>query len=166
MSAAQHEPGTTTGTEHRERRAALWVGRALTYVVYAYVLVTEIILALGFVLLLFGANPAPSFVAWVYRSMDRAMEPFRGIFTPIDLGTSGGNDVESVLDTSVLFAMIIYAIVALALRALLDWLTSRIARIDETERERRRLQAMRQPGAPSFGTEPGTGPVDPPYGRH
>ncbi len=139
MTDAGSEPGGTRpeGPEHRERRAVLWVGRALAYVVYGYVILTEVILGLGFVLLLFGANPDPSFVAWVYRSMDRSMEPFRGIFSPIDLGTTG-IDVEAVLDTSVLFAMIVYALVALALRALLDWLTGRISRIDLAGQQRQR----------------------------
>ena len=39
------------------------------------------------------------------------MERFRGIFTPIELGLTG-NDVEAVLDTSVLFAMLVYGIFA------------------------------------------------------
>ena len=107
----------------------LWITRALGYAVYVYVVVTEIVLLLGFVLLLFGANPEPSFVQWVYRSMDRAMEPFRGIFTSIELGETSG-EVGAVLDTSVLFAMIVYGILALAVRAGIDWLTARIDRLD------------------------------------
>lgn len=74
---------------HRHRRMVLWGARALGYVVYAYVVLTEIVLALGFVLLLFGANPDPPFVQWAYRSLERAMEPFRGIFTSIELGQTG-----------------------------------------------------------------------------
>ncbi len=45
-------------------------------------------------------------------------------------GSTGGNQVSSVLDTSVLFAMIVYAILALAVRALIDWLTLRLDRLD------------------------------------
>jgi len=78
------------------------------------------ILVMGFFLLLFGANPDAAFAEWVYRALDRVMKPFRGIFESVDLS---GN---SVLDVSVLFAMIVYGMLALALRALIDWLTYRI----------------------------------------
>lgn len=107
------------------RKYTVWTVRALSYFIYAYFVIVEIILGLGFVLRLFGANPTSSFVDWVYRNLDRAMSPFRGMFEPIELGVAG-NDVPAVLDTSILFAMIVYAIVVLALRALIDWLTHRI----------------------------------------
>jgi uncharacterized protein YggT (Ycf19 family) len=97
------------------------VARALTYLVYAFVLVALILLVLGFFLLLFGANPDASFAEWVYRSLTRVMAPFRGLFEPVKL------DGRSVLDVSILFAMIVYGIAALLLRALIDWLTVRIA---------------------------------------
>jgi hypothetical protein len=113
----------------QSRRSAVWLARAVTYFVYAYVVVVEIILGMGFFLLLFGANPSASFVEWIYRSLARAMEPFRGMFTPVDLGTTG-NDVVSVFDASILFAMIIYALLAIGLRALIDWLTYRIRLLD------------------------------------
>ena len=114
---------------HRHSRTLLWGTRALGYVVYAYVVLTEIVLMLGFVLLLFGANPEPPFVQWVYRSLERAMEPFRGIFTSIELGQTG-NDVEAVLDTSVLFAMVVYGIIAWLVRAGIDWLSGHLARLE------------------------------------
>ncbi len=99
------------------------VGRAITYLVYAFVIIALVILVLGFFLLLFGANPNASFTAWVYRGLDRVMAPFRGIFEPVKLNG------KSVLDTSVLFAMIVYAIVGLALSGLIGWLTDAIARL-------------------------------------
>lgn len=117
--------------------------RVVAGVTYAYVLVVEIILGVGFILLLFGANPSSGFVEWVYRSLDRAMRPFRGIFAPVELGVAG-NDVPSVLDTSVLFAMIIYGIVAIALGSLLHWLKTRIKNIDRTNEMRAAEQAHRQ----------------------
>lgn len=123
-------PQEDEGHVHATRRAILWIIRALTYLVYAYVIFVEIILLLGFFLLLAGANPSSSFVEWVYRSLDRVMEPFRGMFTPIELGTTSGNEVESIFETSVLFAMIIYVIVAILINVLLDWLTGRIRRLD------------------------------------
>jgi uncharacterized protein YggT (Ycf19 family) len=98
-------------------------GRALVYLVYFFVLVSLVILVFAFFLLLFGANPDASFTEWIYRAMDKVMAPFRGIFKPVNLNG------DSVLDTSVLFAMIVYGIVGLALRALIDWLTYRIGLI-------------------------------------
>lgn len=97
-----------------------WIARALTYLVYAWVIVALVILLLGFFLLLFGANPDAPFAEWLYRGLRRVMAPFRGLFEPVPL------DGRSVLDVSILFAMIVYGIVALFLHALIDWLTARI----------------------------------------
>ena len=99
-----------------ERKAIVWVVRALSYLVYFYLIVVEIVLFIGFFLLLFGANPSAGFTQWAYRNLDRVMAPFRGIFTPIQLGTTTA-DVQATFDTSVLFAMIIYGIVALIFSA-------------------------------------------------
>src|SRR3954468_5079629 len=96
------------------------IARVLTYLVYAFVVISLIMLVLGFFLLLFGANPDAGFSEWVYRSLERVMAPFRGIFEPIDLS---GN---SVLDTSVLFAMIVYGIAGMFLSAAVDWLSERV----------------------------------------
>src|SRR5215475_13860511 len=95
------------------------IARILTYLVYAFVLFTLVSLLLGFFLLLFGANPDVPFAEWVYRSLDRVMAPFRGIFESVQLNG------DSVLDTSVLFAMIVYGIVGIALSALIHWLTTK-----------------------------------------
>jgi uncharacterized protein YggT (Ycf19 family) len=99
---------------------ALRAGRALVYLVYFFVTVALIVLTFGFFLLLFGANPDAEFAEWVYRSLDRVMAPFRGLFESIPLNG------QSVLDVSVLFAMIVYGIVALALGALIEWLSQRL----------------------------------------
>jgi uncharacterized protein YggT (Ycf19 family) len=101
--------------------------RVLTYLVYAFVLVALTILAFGFILLLFGANPDAAFAEWVYRSLERVMAPFRGIFESVPLNG------DSVLDTSVLFAMIVYGLAGLLLSALIDWLTRRLAMVRRYE---------------------------------
>ncbi len=113
------ESATSTSTEVGLARAA----RVITYLVYAFVIVALVILVFGFFLLLFGASPDAAFTEWVYRSLDRVMAPFRGIFETVPLNG------ESVLDTSVLFAMIVYSIAGLALRALIDWLTAKITEL-------------------------------------
>src|SRR5262245_52741026 len=97
--------------------------RFLTYLVYAFVLVALTILAFGFFLLLFGANPDAPFAEWIYRSLARVMAPFRGLFEPVPL------DGDSVLDPSILFAMIVYGLAGLLLSSLIDWLTRRLAMV-------------------------------------
>ena len=101
--------------------------RFLTYLVYAFVLVALTILAFGFFLLLFGANPDAPFAEWIYRSLARVMAPFRGIFEPVVL------DGDSVLDPSILFAMIVYGLVGLLLNGLIDWLTQRLVVVRRRE---------------------------------
>jgi uncharacterized protein YggT (Ycf19 family) len=125
------------------------VARALVYLVYFWVMLSIAILVTGFFLLLFGANPDASFAEWVYRALDRVMKPFRGIFESVDLS---GN---SVLDVSVLFAMIVYGMLALALRALIDWLTYRIVLVQQREAA---LASSMQ--APTVAAMP---PVSPPH---
>ncbi len=161
-----------------ERKVVLMIIRVISYLVYIYLVVVEIILLLGFVLLLFGANPTASFTQWVYRNLDRVMSPFRGIFTPIELGVTG-SDVPAVFETSVLFAMIIYGIVALLFSALIGWLSGRLHQIDDAETELQRraeyqarvdaVAAQQQAGQPAAGVTgsvsappPGSVPPAPP----
>src|SRR6476619_5324099 len=122
-----------------ERRVIVLVARAITYLVYFYLIAVEIILVLGFFLLLFGANPSAGFTQWAYRNLDRVMEPFRGIFTPIQLGTTSGN-VEAVLDTSVLFAMIVYLIIGMLLSGLTRWLSQRLRYLNAAEADAKRRE--------------------------
>jgi hypothetical protein len=113
------------------RDLGLTVGRiskALLWIVYVWVVLNLVLLFLAFVLRLFGANPEAGFTQWVYRSVSRSMAPFRGIFEPIVLSD------QSVLDTSLLFAMIVYGLAALFLRAGIDWASDLVAR------RRRRLE--------------------------
>jgi Na+-translocating ferredoxin:NAD+ oxidoreductase RnfA subunit len=104
------------------------ISKILLWIVYAWVVLNLVLLFVAFWLRLFGANPQADFTQWVYRSVSRSMAPFRGIFEPIVLSD------QSVLDTSLLFAMIIYGVVALLLRAGIDWVT------DFVEKRRRRLE--------------------------
>jgi uncharacterized protein YggT (Ycf19 family) len=96
------------------------VAKLLLWFVYAWLIVNLVVLLLAFTLRLLGANPSAAFADWVYRSVDRTMAPFRGMFEPLAL-----ND-RSVLDTSLLFAVIIYALAALFLRFAIEWLTGRV----------------------------------------
>ncbi|KYH44216.1 YggT family protein [Branchiibius sp. NY16-3462-2] len=128
-------PAHLTEEPPKEKRYLLTFGRVLAYFAYAYVIVVEIVLGLGFILQLFGASEDAGFVRWVYRSMERAMEPFRGIFPSVDLTSSANGQHIAVLDTSVLFAMLIYAIVAWVIHLAIYWLTKQLNRFDRERAE-------------------------------
>lgn len=125
-------------TSVKGMRFARWFG----WFVWAYFTFIVIILTLAFFLLLFNADPDVGFVAWVYRSADRAMEPFRGIF-PTETAGNG-----SVIDFSILFAMIIYGILASLVNALVNFFDRKIseerskAMYVAQEEQRRREYAM------------------------
>src|SRR5262245_7855059 len=93
------------------------VGRALGGVMYAWVAITIVLLFLGFLLQVLGADPTAGFVEFVYRSTERAMAPFRGIFESVPLSDN------STLDVSILFAIIVYSFAALGLGIALDWVS-------------------------------------------
>ena len=84
-------------------------------IVYVFALIAIVIAAMAFVLQLFGANPSSGFAEWVYRSASRVTAPFRGIFPPRESG-------NSVLDVSLLFAILMYALFALLVHMLIDWI--------------------------------------------
>jgi uncharacterized protein YggT (Ycf19 family) len=106
----------------------LKLARAFVWAVYAVMVVKVVLLLTAFVLRLLGASTDASFTEWVYRSADRSMSPFRGIFAATEVGDS------SVLDMSLLFAAVVYLIIALlldvAVRTLSDKVTARDRRIE------------------------------------
>jgi uncharacterized protein YggT (Ycf19 family) len=106
------DPSTVTG---------LRFAKVLTWLVYAYLIIAVVILVLEFFLLLFNASTDAAFTEWVYRSGDRVLEPFRGIF-PTRTADNG-----SVVDFAVLFAIIMYGILAMLLHALISWIDRKIS---------------------------------------
>lgn len=157
---------TDTGPQGA-RENITWLVRAIGYLIYAYLVIVEVILLVGFILKLFGANPSAGFVEWWYRGLDRVMAPFRGIFTPIELGTTG-NDVGAVLDTSILFAMVIYAVLMVFLRGGIDWMSHRLElqrrdremelrqrELEEAERRRAIAEAERRRAAAEMAAQVG-----------
>jgi uncharacterized protein YggT (Ycf19 family) len=128
----------------------LWllrVAKAVVVLVYAFVLINLVLLTLGFFLRLFGASTDAEFTRWVYRNVERIMEPFRGMFPSKALSD------QSVLDVSLLFAMIVYSIVGIALHALVEWLTGKIVSLRERERMAS-LQRQRQAAAGALPPDP------------
>ena len=100
----------------------LRAARLLAAAVFVYVVIVEITLLIGFVCLLVGAEPSNWLAEWIYRSVDRTMRPFRGMFTAIEFGLNGTAEVEPVVESSILFAMVVYGIIALAAHDLVAWL--------------------------------------------
>jgi uncharacterized protein YggT (Ycf19 family) len=110
-SASSYRPPVKGGA----RSFAWGVGRVIVWVVYVFAIVAIVIAAMAFVLQLLGANPESGFAQWVYRSAARVTAPFRGIFPSHETGAS-------VLDVSLLFAILMYALFALFVHALIDWI--------------------------------------------
>jgi uncharacterized protein YggT (Ycf19 family) len=110
--------------------------RALVWIVYAWVAITIVLLFLAFLLQLFGADPSAGFVEFVYRSTERAMAPFRGIFESVVLSDN------SVLDVSILFAIIVYSFVALGIGIALDWVTRKLVAAEHEARYDAALEAQ------------------------
>jgi hypothetical protein len=81
----------------------------VTNVIYGVFALVEIILGLRLVLKLFGANASNAFVNWVYETSAAILDPFRGIF-PTQVFQS-----QFVLEFSTIFAMVLYAIIAMVL---------------------------------------------------
>ena len=127
--------------EHSPLLVLLKVARVVVWVIYAFALVTGVLLTTAFFLHLAGANPESSFVEWVYRSTENAMRPFRGIFPTQNVGGS------SVLDLSYLVAAIVYFVIALVVDGLHRWLTGRLRR---QQREAGRARAQADSAAQSY----------------
>jgi uncharacterized protein YggT (Ycf19 family) len=135
----------------------LWILRlAKVVVVFVYAVVTLnlVLLALGFVLRLFGASTSAAFTEWVYRTVARIMEPFRGMFPSQEVGD------RSIVDFSLLFAMIVYALLAMALHALVSWLAAKVVQVTRDQQRAQALAAwdVDAPGGPRPG---GPAPVAP-----
>ncbi len=136
------------------------VTRVLTWLVYAFAIVAIAFLIMAFFLELFNANESTPFVEWVDKATRRLMQPFRGIFPEVE-GESG-----SVFDASLLFAILIYGMLALGMHALLDWIDRKMAaaRSQAFEPIRRPSpsaqppQATSQPVAPPAPGTPGAAP--------
>ncbi|HET8930329.1 MAG TPA: YggT family protein [Acidimicrobiales bacterium] len=125
--------------------------KVLVWLVYAYFIVALVILVLMFFLQLFNASTAAEFTQWVYRSGDRVLQPFRGIFPTHEV-----NDQGSVIDFAVLFAIIVYGILALATHTLVDWLDTKALQRKQELRDARRSSLARADTTPPTTQTPPT----------
>lgn len=99
----------------------MYVRSFATHLLNFFVAIVEGFLALRFVLKLFGANDNNGFVAWVYEMSGALLDPFRGIF-PTKVFEN-----QYVLEFNTLFAMLIYALLALVVAAVIGFLTAPLA---------------------------------------
>lgn len=102
------------------RNAATSLSRLVVYIVYLVAVFVEVILLLRVVLLLLSANQAVPFVDFIYSTSNYFLAPFRGIFAAHPAQLTGG-----YLDTSALFAALIYLIIVAAIQSVLMYLDRR-----------------------------------------
>lgn len=122
MAYAEHQADVVIVHEDEHTFGAVIARRVILYLLD----ILEVLLAFRFFLRLLAANPASPFVQFVYRVTEPFVYPFRGIFPPV--ATKG-----SVLEWSVLMAMIVYAIVAWAIVRLIWILSAHRDVVEEVE---------------------------------
>jgi hypothetical protein len=83
--------------------------------------VIEFLLALRFLFVLFGADPASSFVAWLYQVTGHLISPFAGAFPDLVLG-------GFVVDVSTVLAMIGYAVVGWLILQVFAFISAALSR--------------------------------------
>jgi uncharacterized protein YggT (Ycf19 family) len=105
MASATADSAQVVSTVSPGRRAV-----EVTYLVFGII---EGLLAIRLVLKLLAANPHAGFTNFIYGVTDTFMAPFRNLF-PLVGGSSG-----SVLETSVVIAIIVYALIAWVLARLI-----------------------------------------------
>ncbi|HSW85632.1 MAG TPA: hypothetical protein VLF79_03435 [Candidatus Saccharimonadales bacterium] len=91
--------------------------KVISYLAYAYFLISTIVLTLAFFLLLLGANPTTGFVKFVYHFAAVFLEPFRGIFPTHQISD------RSYFSGAALFAIIMYGIAAMLVHSLITYLS-------------------------------------------
>ena len=137
--------------------AYLIVGKVITYAMYIWVIFGIIILGIRVFLLAFSANPGTPFVNFVYNTSATFLQPFRGIFPPKSVGTTG------YLDVAALFAMIIYGLIGWGFAALIHYIQAKIDAYSEAakeraerrrETERARALAAQRPATPQQVRKP------------
>ncbi len=101
---------------------ALKVVKALIWLVYAAATAAVIILAFAFFLLMFRANPATPFVAFIYKWGAWFSQPFYAMIPPTKLPNGG------TIAWTALFAIAAYAVLAWLVGWALDTVSNRIWR--------------------------------------
>ena len=83
----------------------------LAGIVYAVFGIAELIVALRFLFLLFGASPMSQFVTWIYNISTPLVAPFANIFGRHTVIAGPGVAAQSTFEWTSLIALVVYAIV-------------------------------------------------------
>jgi uncharacterized protein YggT (Ycf19 family) len=107
-----HGPGEPVETAEMTSDNPGWRASQLVYMLFA---VIDGLLLIRLVLKLLGANPHAGFASFIYGFTDFFMAPFRNLLPAVGSGSSSG----AVLETSVVIAIIVYALLAWVLARLI-----------------------------------------------
>ncbi len=91
--------------------------RTTRKVVFYILGILETLFAFRLIFKLLGANPASGFVSFIYTVTGVFLSPFKGIFSS---AVNEGLETSSILEPSVIIAMIVYALIAYGIVVLLD----------------------------------------------
>ncbi len=86
-------------------------------VVFYILGILETLFAFRLIFKLLGANPSSGFVTFIYTVTGVFLNPFKGIFSS---SVNEGLETSSILEPSVIIAMIVYALIAYGIVVLLD----------------------------------------------
>ena len=110
------DPGVGPVTEASEVVSGINPARRAMEVIYLVFGIIDGLLLIRLVLKLLGANPQAGFTSFIYGLTDVFMAPFRNLLPAV-----GSNSSGAVLETSVLIAILVYA--------LIGWVLARIIAI-------------------------------------
>lgn len=128
---------------HSSKLSIIKVARALTYLVYTWLIIATTFLFLGFILLLLSANPTTPFVHFVYQIAAHFLEPFRGMFPTHQISDT------AYFSSAALFAIVFYSIIAFFVHALIDYITMKLRKTEIELEEAYRLADQPQRAAPT-----------------
>lgn len=120
MSAQTTDPMPTRHvdpTALRTEKGLLVLGRMVAYLAYAWLVFVDVLLIFRVFLLAFAANPNAGFARFIYTTTADVMAPFRGLFPPHPVQSTG------YLDVSALFAILVYTLLVFVLGAFVDWMS-------------------------------------------
>jgi uncharacterized protein YggT (Ycf19 family) len=112
-SRVTRDPGAGPITDSAEVTTSVTPARRATELIYLVFGIIDGMLLIRLVLKLLGANPQAGFTSFVYGLTDVFMAPFRNLLPAVGSGSSG-----AVLETSVLIAIIVYALIGWVLTRL------------------------------------------------
>ncbi|HYR50692.1 MAG TPA: YggT family protein [Candidatus Eisenbacteria bacterium] len=107
------DPAASATADSAEVISSVSPGRRAVEVTYLVFGIIEGLLAIRLILKLLGANPQAGFANFIYGVTDFFMAPFRYLLPTV--GSSSG----AVLETSVVIAIIVYALIAWVLARLI-----------------------------------------------